>query len=374
MRLVYLSPVPWMSFAQRPHKFVEWFHARSGADVLWIDPYPSRLPQLGDLRRIISSVIDPKLSMQDECAPSWLSVFQPFSLPIEPLYGSEKINSLFWNDALKKIDEFVKGGDCMIVLGKPSKLGLMVLDRHGSIPSLYDAMDEFPAFFYGISRRAMANRELEVSSRVSRISVSSTGLANRFVKHHAKVLLALNACALDMLPPPSMPSKLPAVPVLGYVGTIAQWFDWSFVIALALENPEMRIRLVGPIVTLPPKSRPNNIELLPACDHRTAIKYMQEFSVGLIPFKLDKLTASVDPIKYYEYRALGLPVVSTNFGEMAYRQNEPGVFISRNGSDLHDLIKEALAFESDPVAQLNFRAENSWNFRFDSSGILTNIH
>ena len=33
MQLVYFSPVPWASFAQRPHKFVEWFHARCGAIV-----------------------------------------------------------------------------------------------------------------------------------------------------------------------------------------------------------------------------------------------------------------------------------------------------------------------------------------------------
>jgi hypothetical protein len=32
--------------------------------------------------------------------------------------------------------------------------------------------------------------------------------------------------------------------------------------------------------------------------------------VGIIPFKINKLSAAVDPIKIYEYLALGLPVVS----------------------------------------------------------------
>lgn len=44
MQLVYLSPLPWDSFSQRPHQFVEWFHNKHGGEVLWIDPYPTRLP------------------------------------------------------------------------------------------------------------------------------------------------------------------------------------------------------------------------------------------------------------------------------------------------------------------------------------------
>ena len=38
MQLVYFSPVPWASYAQRPHKFVEWFHARRVLKVRWVDP------------------------------------------------------------------------------------------------------------------------------------------------------------------------------------------------------------------------------------------------------------------------------------------------------------------------------------------------
>ena len=52
MRLVYLSPVPLASFAQRPHHFVRWFHERFDATVTWIEPYPARLPRATDLRRL----------------------------------------------------------------------------------------------------------------------------------------------------------------------------------------------------------------------------------------------------------------------------------------------------------------------------------
>ena len=37
------------------------------------------------------------------------------------------------------------------------------------------------------------------------------------------------------------------------------------------------------------------------------------FDVGLIPFRLNALTAGVNPNKLYEYLAAGVPVVSTPF-------------------------------------------------------------
>jgi hypothetical protein len=52
VQLIYLSPVPWASFRQRPHEFAEWFHRRLRARVLWVEPYPVRLPRWSDLSRL----------------------------------------------------------------------------------------------------------------------------------------------------------------------------------------------------------------------------------------------------------------------------------------------------------------------------------
>ena len=100
MRLVYFSPVPWVSFAQRPHKFVEWFHASRGGEVLWVDPYPTRLPKLADFRRIkVAGGGTTKLAV-NVSTPAWLTVLHPYSLPIEPLPGAGVINGLLWKDVI----------------------------------------------------------------------------------------------------------------------------------------------------------------------------------------------------------------------------------------------------------------------------------
>lgn len=370
MRLVYLSPVPWTSFAQRPHKFVEWFHAKRGGDVLWVDPYPTRLMALEDLRRLKAGGWGAKKQTKKRKTPAWLTVLHPRSLPIEPLPGAGVINRLLWNDVLQEIDMFIDGGECLLGIGKPSALALQVLDRHAAVTSLYDAMDDFPAFYRGISRLALAHREVDVAMRVNRILVSSTMLADRFASDRAKLALAHNACSVDTLPPIDAARLTRGRPVLGYVGTIGHWFNWRLVFTLAEVNPSICIRLIGPAYVLPTEPIPANIELLPACDHGAAIRAMQEFSVGLIPFKCIDLTASVDPIKYYEYRALGLPVLSSRFGEMALRDGSAGVFLVDKHEELAHLVRTAMAYKCGEEEIHEFRKANSWETRFDASGIL----
>lgn len=371
MRLVYFSPVPWASFAQRPHRFVEWLHARRGGEVLWVDPYPTRLPQLADFRRVKVGGVRATNPTEKGSVPAWLTILRPHSLPIEPLPGAGALNRLLWRDVLQAIDRFVEKGECLLGIGKPSELALQVLARYPAAPSLYDAMDDFPAFYHGLSRAAMGRCERAVAARVKRISVSSTVLAERFAIYHRKLTRALNACSVDDLPPANALIKSIGRPILGYVGTIGHWFDWSLVFNLAKANPSMCIRLIGPSYAEPPGLLPCNIELLPSCDHTTAMRHMQEFSVGLIPFKETDLTASVDPIKYYEYRALGLPVLSTRFGEMALRDGDKGVFLIDKHSHLGNQARSAAAYEYKISEIDEFRKENSWSARFESSGILS---
>lgn len=370
MRLVYLSPVPWDSFDQRPHQFVEWCRVRHGASVLWIDPYPTRLPDASDLRRLCRLERPVAACPPRGHAPGAVRVLRPRSFPVEPLPGLRQANRPLWRGVLREVDAFVSGGGAVLGVGKPSRLALEILSRHPGVPSFYDAMDNFPAFYTGLSRRSMQRCESAVEDRADRIVVSSTELSRRFARHAGRLSKALNACASDRLPQPRLAGPPDARPVLGYVGTIGHWFDWGLVTSLAEANPRVSVRLVGPVHVPPPGPLPGNVELLPPRAHAEALLLMREFSAGLIPFKLTELTASVDPIKYYEYRSLGLPVVSTGFGEMALRRSEPGVFILDGDAHPSRIAEAALSWRCGVDEVMDFRAENSWEARFDASFVL----
>ena len=307
----------------------------------------------------------------------WLKCMSVKALPIEPILGFNLLNRYLWRSLITTITDFSSVAPTSLVVGKPSALALQILQAGRFANTVYDSMDDFPAFYSGISKHSMQKKELAVVNAVDHILVSSTLLLHRAeqMRPKAKIHLCQNACAVDMLPSVEETVKRSRGRVLGYVGTIGKWFDWGIISRLA-RCPNVTIRLIGPIYAPAPFTLPANVEILPQCSHPQAIAAMQSFDVGLIPFKLTELTESVDPIKYYEYCALGLPVITSNFGEMRVHSRQPGVFTVTPQDPLSFLsstVEAAFAFKFSLNQITSFRQENSWNARFSLPRIFTSV-
>jgi hypothetical protein len=367
MRLIYASSVNWDSFTQRPHEMASYFHRATGGPVLWIDPYPTRVPKFTDILRLkrksLKTAARPK--------PDWLQLCRPIALPIDPLPIGPRINrSLYWGGLKAKLVEFASESDVIVGIGKPSPLAISVLEALPKATSFYDAMDDFPEFYQGLSRTAMSDWENSIIAKVGKVLVSSTQLRNKFLAFGIQACPILNACNTGSLPP--LQERVPHPPFrLGYVGTIGSWFDWGLVRDLTTVMDDIAIEITGPIFSQPPSNLPKNISLLPECTHADALKRMLDFDVALIPFLDTRLTHSVDPIKYYEYRAMGLPVLSSAFGEMRFRQEESGVFLLCNKTDYLRSISAALAYRAEQGMIERFREENSWSRRFCDVGLFS---
>ena len=364
MRLVYFSPVPWASFAQRPHKFVDWFHRRFAGEVLWLEPYPGRLPGIEDFRR-------PSLGQAalPGVTPSWLRVMPVKVIPLEPIPLLGEVNRWMWRGVVSRVRTFIHDAEAIVVVAKPSKLAVEVVGECAGVTTLYDAMDDFPKFYSGLSRWMMGRTEGELVARADMVWCSGHALYERISAVRSNVALVPNALDRAMVSGDSRTSGSGrnGKRVFGYVGTIGAWFNWPWVVALASHFPRDEIRLIGPMHVSPPAPLPRNIRILPACDQKAAIDEMREFDVGLIPFSVNELTASVDPVKYYEYRGLGLPVVSTPFGEMALRGTETGVFLSHDHGDIRVVMDKALHFSDDKERVHAFCESHNWQRRFDEA-------
>jgi hypothetical protein len=78
----------------------------------------------------------------------------------------------------------------------------------------------------------------------------------------------------------------------------------------------------------------------------------------------------VDPVKYYGYRAMGLPVLSTAFGEMAHRGVGDRTFLIADGDSVAETAGAALASAGDrgsPAEVMRFRAEHGWRRRLEDA-------
>jgi hypothetical protein len=405
MRLLYFSPVHAGSYAQRPHFMVRALLDLGIDSVLWVNPYPCRLPRWQDMRR------PGRGSDQGTQLDPRIHVLNVPALPIEPLPLGPWLNRrLLGGNAWRTIEHFAGGVDtpacreehgtlgrqerlphhfeeCELVIGvgRPCALALTALRRLNPTASFFDAMDNFPEFYRGLSRRSMRRCEDAVAAEVDLVVASSTFLADKFIArglHVEKVLNAFEetdrAGEQETDSPADASSFVFSVstsrgetaPILGYLGCIGRWFDWPLVIQLAEAMPQARIELVGPCAVEPPGQLPANVTLLPACPQAEAGKHLARFSAGLIPFRSNALTAGVDPIKYYDYRAAGLPVLSTRFGEMASRDGDDGVYFLDETGGYAEAAVAALTHRCDPVETRQFRRNNTWTARFRRSDAL----
>ena len=149
---------------------------------------------------------------------------------------------------------------------------------------------------------------------------------------------------------------------------IGAWFDWALVVEMARSLPKARFDLIGPVMIPPPPALPANVRLLGECASEEVPDKLRGFTAGLIPFKINRLTTAIDPIKYYEYRSAGLPVISTRFGEMRLREFERDVYLVDHDTDFGATLQKIKTDpRSSPEAVERFRAENTWQSRFERS-------
>jgi SAM-dependent methyltransferase len=283
------------------------------------------------------------------------------------LQWGRALNQQLWRPVLKAIDDFVTP-DTHIVLGKPCALSLELSRRYRGLNVVFDVMDHLSDFFEGRSRRWMRQAETRLAEEVRWIMASSTALTHNLAAHQAKLRTVLNGLSLPpehLAVAPDLATP-PAHPVFGYVGTIDHWFDWEAVAQLAEENPQARVDLVGPCGYPPTLELPDNVRLLPAIPQHEVHEVLRGFSLGLIPFRLCRLTQYVDPVKYYEYRAAGLPVLSSRFGEMAHRSPRDGVFFFDDLWAEHTTIEQVLANRPTAEQTREFIDHHGWHRRFEA--------
>lgn len=317
MVLIYLSPVRWDSIAQRPHFFVKTALQYGFESVIWIEPTASRLPKLSDFKTKVRTV-----EAKSFDKPINVHIVNTHFLPVEPLGNIyDIINATAIKHAVARVKQAIAGKRSVLAIGKPSRLARTLLRDVEFSETVFDVMDDYSHFSNGISAKNIAANFDAILTKVDRCFFSSNNLLRKY-GHLAKAShLILNACDKSFYRASKSIDKAKnhTCKVFGYVGSIAQWFDWNVVSKLASENPNDRIVLVGPNYDVNMPKLPGNVEIRKAVAHAEIPSLMSSFDYGIIPFKVNELTESVDPVKYYEYVACDLTVISTRFGEMTWR-------------------------------------------------------
>jgi glycosyltransferase involved in cell wall biosynthesis len=169
-------------------------------------------------------------------------------------------------------------------------------------------------------------------------------------------------------PATPIPAELAGLPrpILGFYGLLAPWIDRSILEQLASGFSHGSVVLIGPAWAGCPLPRAANIHWLGPRSYGELPSYAAHFDVALIPFVNNSLVASVNPLKFLEYLALGLPVVSTPLPDL---ERFDGLFYRAENAE--EFIQQArLALQQDCEQRRQERrmaaSRESWQSRVDT--------
>ncbi|HAK95370.1 MAG TPA: hypothetical protein DCM87_10290 [Planctomycetes bacterium] len=185
------------------------------------------------------------------------------------------------------------------------------------------------------------------------IAVIRNGVDPDFFRAHA----ARSPRPADM-PPPSRR-------IVGFVGALYEWIDWDLIEYAARALPELEFVFVGPDDGRGQARRfasARNVRFLGRRAHDRVPAYVQAFDVCWVPFRGDRVGLAANPVKIYEYLALGKPVVSTPVADVD--SFGAHIRVGLTPAEVVEHIRVALEETQAPAeARRSFARAGSWRAR-----------
>lgn len=138
-------------------------------------------------------------------------------------------------------------------------------------------------------------------------------------------------------------------PRLGYIGVLSDFkVDFELLLNIATEKPDWHIVLIGEEregqhnATVQVLKEMQNVHFLGYKKYEELPNYMRGLDVGLLPTLINQYTDSMFPMKYFEYIAAGMRVISSRL--KFCKDFECEIRISESQSDFCVHISECIAF------------------------------
>jgi glycosyltransferase involved in cell wall biosynthesis len=357
MRIIYFAPVDYDSIKQRPQHFAD--RLSTCYDFVYIQPCGLRSLKFSDFHRVVSrarQLFAVPVNTENRVRVKSL-VFVPFANSV-----FDRLNS---NLIKMQVRKFITS-DTVFWFTAPSAVLLPLLEEFPSVPVIYEMMDD-----YGMiqpRRRPIIDRnENRMLQRADRVMVTSANLLAKAMKYVPPERCFQIGNGVDIGKfHKSDYAQLPencfknGRKIIGYIGAIEWWLDYDLINAIAANYPRCNVVFVGPVRydKIPVR---DNLFFLGKRPFESVPDYCNAFDVCLIPFKPGEFADTINPVKLYEYFALGKPVVSYIMKELL--QYRDGLYLADSQKSFVDQIALALGEKDADKARRRreIAAANSWD-------------
>ena len=292
-----------------------------------------------------------------------------FRMPFERFHLVFLINSIIY-----KIQLHILGRKCdYIWLMSPDQYNLLTksLKRKKIIYDCMDDMLEFPMTEAKKNMLQEAEYNLCKSSYV--IFTSSTYLKGKLQKRYSvENIHVVNNAIKDITDfSIELPAKLQHCfddncTDITYIGTISSWLDVELLMLIIEHHPDVVVNLFGPLEIELPENK--NLRYCGVLSHDEVFAAMDRSDILIMPFILNELILSVNPVKLYEYIYSGKVCIAPRYGESL--QFEEYVYLYNNRDECVKLIGDLKATGCKTKQSLcdsrKFAANNTWKKRVET--------
>lgn len=255
-----------------------------------------------------------------------------------------------------------------IVIGYPLYYRYIPRDYPGML--IYDCMDNHETLYCCRSGvQELLRQEKALIAHSGLVFASSQQLLEKLQKYDISpmprmVLLRNGAEAPEGLSHIARPVCRTRYKI-GYIGTIAEWFDRDLILKSLQRISDIEYHLVGPISIVLPDNESRLIAegIVP---HDLLYGIAQSYCCLVMPFRLDETVLCVDPVKLYEYIAMGKCIVAVFYPEI--ERFGDFVYFYHSDTDYIQLL-DSLKMKGFPPKytsrqRQDFLEGNSWKVRF----------
>ena len=272
----------------------------------------------------------------------------------------ERVNAAIFREALRwEVLRYISEGEEAIAIVQSPFWGL-VLERGDFTTIAYDCIDELTLFSGNASPERFGRYERQLMDIAVTTFVTAEKLEERLhclVPDHPLVRVP-NGVDVDWFQESAARQEVPpdireiAHPIAGYVGALREWFDYDLVGRLAETMPDVSFVIVGPLdfdFRIAHLRTMKNLLWIGRREYAEMPGFIHAFDVCLIPFVTGKVSQTTNPVKVFEYFAMGKPVVSTPLHELLPFGDEGLLRLAQGRDDFASAVRSALA---EPVGEL----------------------
>lgn len=344
MKLLYLMGIDWNWIYQRPQIIAKYLETRYNITVIFT-------------RSVMNALEKKRGEYPDQYRILWRIPLQ------EKKNWIGRISSLLAKMCFRNIEQYD-----VVVIGYPLYYRYIPENYKGKI--IYDCMDNHEALCADSeTAEKIKVQEKNLIKRADIVIVTADKLREKVILLGAlpeKTVLIRNGTDMSVMAVPRQP-KVREKYKIGYFGTIAEWFDYDVLVKSLKKFSDIEYHLIGP-VGKNLEEKQEGIVMEGSVEHSRLYEMTKDYDCFVMPFVVNDVVEWVDPVKLYEYIAMGKCIISIKYKEIERFQDY--IYMYSNQEEYLQLLEELKqkGFPAKYTAnqQSDFLKENFWEKRFEA--------